>query len=386
MILNESLILFIIFLLLIIHSFFFYPVILILLNRLKSSIHSIKENQNKSLSILIAAYNEEKVIKDRIENLAEQNYDFEKVEVFVGSDNSKDKTDEILLELSQKFKWLKFFSYKQRGGKAGVLNKLINEAKNEIIVFTDANTIFDKDVLKNLVKYFDNNDIGGVCGKLILKSEDSDDNEESRYWSYETMIKQVEGDLGISIAANGGIFAIRKELYTQIPTEKAVTDDLFLSLKVLSKGYKFAYASDARAYENTANSLNEEMQRKIRFSATNFQTLLACKDLLFHKNLLLSYAFWSHKVIRWFLPLLLIFIFISNYLLISFGSFYNLFFILQVIFYAFSFIGFILYKFKIRFMIFTLPYYFYLSNYALVMGFIKFIKGQNSVIWESTKR
>lgn len=386
MILNESLILFIIFLLLIIHSFFFYPVILILLNRLKSSIHSIKENQNKSLSILIAAYNEEKVIRDRIENLASQNYDMDKVEVLIGSDNSFDETDKILFELTQKYKWLKFFSYKQRGGKAGVLNKLINEAKNEIIVFTDANTIFDKDVLKNLVKYFNNNEVGGVCGKLILKSEDSDDNEESRYWSYETMIKQVEGDLGISIAANGGIFAIRKELYTQIPTEKAVTDDLFLSLKVLSKGYKFAYASDARAYENTANSLNEEMQRKIRFSATNFQTLLACKELLFHKNLLLSYAFWSHKVIRWFLPLLLIFIFISNYLLISFGSFYNLFFILQVIFYAFSFIGFILYKFKIRFMIFTLPYYFYLSNYALVMGFIKFIKGQNSVIWESTKR
>lgn len=370
---------------LVLMSFLIYPIILkflaVFVNRKKTTV-----DLNKSISILISAYNEEKVIKDRIENLAEQNYDFEKVEVFVGSDNSKDKTDEILLELSQKYMWLKFFSYKQRGGKAGVLNKLINEAKNEIIVFTDANTIFDKNVLKNLVKYFDNNDIGGVCGKLILKSEDSDENEESRYWSYETMIKQVEGDLGISIAANGGIFAIRKELYTQIPTEKAVTDDLFLSLKVLSKGYKFAYASDARAYENTANSLNEEMQRKIRFSATNFQTLLACKDLLFHKNLLLSYAFWSHKVIRWFLPLLLIFIFISNYLLISFGSFYNLFFILQVIFYAFSFIGFILYKFKIRFMIFTLPYYFYLSNYALVMGFIKFIKGQNSVIWESTKR
>lgn len=370
---------------LVLMSFLIYPIILKFL-----AIFGFRKKNpsalNKSISILISAYNEEKVIKDRIENLAEQNYDFEKVEVFVGSDNSKDKTDEILLELSQKYKWLKFFSYKQRGGKAGVLNKLINEAKNEIIVFTDANTIFDKDVLKNLVKYFDNNDIGGVCGKLILKSEDSDDNEESRYWSYETMIKQVEGDLGISIAANGGIFAIRKEIYTQIPTEKAVTDDLFLSLKVLSKGYKFAYASDARAYENTANSLNEEMQRKIRFSATNFQTLLACKELLFHKNLLLSYAFWSHKVIRWFLPLLLIFIFISNYLLISFGSFYNLFFILQVIFYTFSFIGFILYKFKIRFMIFTLPYYFYLSNYALVMGFIKFIKGQNSVIWESTKR
>lgn len=372
-------------LLLVLMSFLIYPFILKFL-----AIFGIRKKTqydlNKSISILISAYNEEKVIKDRIENLAEQNYDFEKVEVFVGSDNSKDKTDEILLELSQKYKWLKFFSYKQRGGKAGVLNKLINEAKNEIIVFTDANTIFDKDVLKNLVKYFNNNEVGGVCGKLILKSEDSDDNEESRYWSYETMIKQVEGDLGISIAANGGIFAIRKELYTQIPTEKAVTDDLFLSLKVLSKGYKFAYASDARAYENTANSLNEEMQRKIRFSATNFQTLLACKELLFHKNLLLSYAFWSHKVIRWFLPLLLIFIFISNYLLISFGSFYNLFFILQVIFYVFSFIGFILYKFKIRFMIFTLPYYFYLSNYALVMGFIKFIKGQNSVIWESTKR
>jgi cellulose synthase/poly-beta-1,6-N-acetylglucosamine synthase-like glycosyltransferase len=366
-------------------SFFIYPFILkflaVFVNRKKTT-----ADLNKSISILISAYNEEKVIRDRIENLASQNYDMDKVEVLIGSDNSSDETDKILFELTQKYKWLKFFSYKQRGGKAGVLNKLINEAKNEIIVFTDANTIFDNDVLKNLVKYFDDENLGGVCGKLILKSEDSNDNEESRYWSYETLIKQVEGDLGISIAANGGIFAIRKELYTPIPTEKAVTDDLFLSLKVLSQGFKFAYASDAFAYENTANSLNEEMQRKIRFSATNFQTLLACKELLFHKNLLLSYAFWSHKVIRWFLPLLLIFIFISNYFLISFGSIFNLFFILQVIFYAFALIGFILYKFKIRFMIFTLPYYFYLSNYALVMGFIKFIKGQNSVIWESTKR
>jgi len=383
--LNPFFILFLLIAFLIVHSFIGYPIILFFLKKLFSK-NKNPQLKKKSISILIAAYNEEKVIRDRIENLASQNYDMDKVEVIVGSDNSSDETDEILFELTQKYKWLKFFSYKQRGGKAGVLNKLINEAKNEIIVFTDANTIFDNDVLKNLVKYFDDENIGGVCGKLILKSEDSNDNEESRYWSYETLIKQVEGDLGISIAANGGIFAIRKELYTPIPTEKAVTDDLFLSLKVLSQGFKFAYASDAFAYENTANSLNEEMQRKIRFSATNFQTLLACKELLFHKNLLLSYAFWSHKVIRWFLPLLLIFIFISNYFLISFDSIFNLFFILQIIFYAFSFLGFMLYKFKIRFMIFTLPYYFYLSNYALVMGFIKFIKGQNSVIWESTKR
>lgn len=371
--------------LIILSSFLVYPIILKLLTALFGKVR-FSDEYKTTVSVLISAYNEEKVIRQRVENLATQNYDFSKVEVLIGSDNSSDKTDEILEELSQKYSWLKTFPYEQRSGKAGVLNKLINEAKNEIIIFTDANTDFDINVFSNLVKYFDDENIGGVCGKLILKSENSDENEESRYWSYETIIKKSEGDLGISIAANGGIFAIRKELYTEIPTDKAVTDDLFISLKVLSQGFKFAYSHDAIAYENTANSISEEMDRKIRFSATNFQTLLACKELLFNKNILLSYAFWSHKVIRWFLPLFMILIFISNYFLIPSSEIFRLFFFLQIFFYLAAFAGFILAETRTRLLIFTLPYYFYLSNYALVKGFVKFLKGQNSVIWESTKR
>lgn len=366
-------------------SFGLYPFILKIIAKLTKTIKET-ENYRDSVSVLISAFNEEKVIEQRIENLAAQNYDFSQVEVLVGSDNSSDKTDEILTELCKKYNWLKLFSYKQRGGKAGVLNKLIGEAKNNIIVFTDANTDFDKEVFNNLVKYFNDDKIGGVCGKLILKSENFEDNEESRYWSYETIIKKSEGKLGVSIAANGGIFAIRRELYTEIPTKSGVTDDLFISLKVLSKGFKFAYSDEALAYESTAKSLTEEMQRKIRFSATNFQTLISCRELLFNKNLLLSYAFWSHKVIRWMLPLFLLLIFTSNFLLIGNSKFFEIVFYIQISFYSFAFIGYILSKLKLSFLIFTLPYYFYLSNYALVKGFIKFLKGQNSVIWESTKR
>lgn len=374
--------------LLILNSFVIYPAIVYLIGKSKHAV-SKPELFQPTISVLIAAYNEEKVISDRIINLASQNYDLGKVEVFVGSDFSTDATVKILLALKDEFPWLKVHIAEKRKGKAGILNDLIKLASGEILVFTDANTEFHSDVLKNLVEDFADETVGGVCGKLILVDDDkarSDGVEEIKYWKYETVIKHSEGKCGISLAANGGIFAIRKKLYRDIPTEKAVTDDLFISLSVVSQGCKFTYREDAVAYENTGKNLQAEYNRKVRFSATNFETLVYFKSLLFNKNKFLSYAFFSHKVTRWFLPTFLILTFILSWFLSNYSWFILFFFAFQMFFYLLALVGFILSLIKVRNMIFSLPYFFVVSNIAVVEGFIKFLRRKHSVIWQATER
>src|SRR3989339_195451 len=372
----------------VIKSFIIYPAVVLLIGRNKST--KIKsENIQPTISVLIAAYNEEKVISERIKNIASQNYDMSKVEVFVGSDASSDSTDKILLSLKEKYPWLKIYISEKRMGKAGIINNLIKDVKGEILVFTDANTEFHKDALKSIVVDFADKNVGGVCGKLILIDSDkarTDSVEEVKYWKYETIIKRAEGKCGISLSANGGFFAIRKKLYRTIPTEKAVTDDLFISLSVVSQGCKFTYREDAIAYENTGKNLWSEYKRKVRFSATNFQTLVFFKSLLLNKNKFLSYAFFSHKVTRWFLPMLLFLVFVLS-LLLSYSNWIVLnFFFIQLFFYLFALIGFLFSFIKVRIQIFSLPYFFVVSNIAVVVGFIKFINRKHSVIWQSTER
>lgn len=373
---------------LIINSFFLYPLTVYIISKRQTgriTIHGFEP----TLSILIAAHNEEKVIEERIENIASMNYDMNKIEVFIGSDLSTDRTNEILLKAQKKYPWLTVFISETRKGKAGILNELISKVKNEILVFTDANTEFHPDTLRNLVKDFADRKVGGVCGRLVLIDNDlirKDGVEEIKYWKYETIIKRAEGRCGILLAANGGIFAIRKELYKNIPTEKAVTDDLFISLSVIAQDYKFTYREDAIAYENTGKDLTSEYKRKVRFGATNFQTLIYFKKLLLTKNIFVSFAFFSHKVTRWLLPLLLPLIFILSWLLSDEIYLIHKLFFLQIAFYLMAFCGYLLSLIKIRITVFSLPYFFIVSNIAIAEGFIKFLSREHSVIWNPTER
>lgn len=374
--------------LIVLNSFVFYPLVVYLLGS-KTTHDYKKENYEPTVAIMIAAYNEEKVIAQRISNIAEQDYDLNKIKVYVGSDASTDKTNEILTELKKEYAWLDLLLSEKRMGKAGILNELIQKIDSEIIVFTDANTEFQKDTVKNLVDGFVSKEIGGVCGRLVLVDSDemrSDGVEEKKYWQYETFIKNAEGKLGISLAANGGIFAIRRNLYQNIPIDKAVTDDLFISLSIVSQGYKFNYKENAVAYENTGNDLQSEYNRKVRFSATNFQLLANFQHLLFGKNRLLAYAFFSHKVTRWILPFLLLLTLILSYALALYSFIAALFFSLQVFFYFLAAVGFIFSRLKVQISIFSLPYFFVVANTAVAVGYLRFRKRKHSVIWKSTER
>ena len=374
--------------LLIINSFFIYPVVLFIKSK-KQNKPVIDLTYKPNISILIAAHNEEKVIEERIKNLSELNYDLSKIEVFIGSDASTDRTNEILTEQKKKYNWLNIYLSEERKGKAGILNELYKQAQNEILLFTDANTQFTSETLNNIIEDFSDVKVGGVCGRLILVESEkskSEGVEEVEYWKYETMVKKLEGKCGILLAANGGIFAIRRELFEPIPTINAVTDDLFVSLSVIAEGYKFSYRNDAVAYEETGKDVSAEYRRKVRFGATNFQTLIYFKKLLWNKNKFLSYAFFSHKVTRWFLPLLLVLLFLTGAVTADDNDLIRKIFYLQVIIYLLALCGYLLSQIKIRIPFFSIPYFFVISNIAIAEGFIKFIRKKHSVIWKSTER
>lgn len=387
--LNLIQILFFISILFCFNSYLIYPVLVWIIAKLKTESNEIEKEYQPSISILISAFNEEKVIEKRIRNIVDQEYAQDKIEILVGSDCSSDRTNEILKSLEKEISNLKVFLFDYRQGKAGVLNQLVKEAKNDILVFTDANTEFKRDALKNLVKHFYDKEIGGVSGKLTLLDKDSHKKagvEEKNYWEFETFIKKAEGKLGILIGANGGIFAIRKELFEEIPLDKPVTDDFYLSLNVVKKGFKLIYEPKAEAYEEVAKDLNTEFKRKIRFAATNFQTISFFKTLLFNQNFLISYAFWSHKIIRWFLPVILILILILNALLISQNQIFEYLFYLQIFVYAAGLIGYLFIKAGVRIPLLSLLTYFLITNFALLLGLIRFLRKKHSVIWQSTPR
>ncbi|MCG6959908.1 glycosyltransferase family 2 protein [bacterium BMS3Abin03] len=374
---------------LLLHTYIIYPVLILIISSFYKK-HSIKGGkQFPEISILISAFNEEKVIENRVQNIARLDYDFNKLEVIVGSDSSTDKTNLILQDLCKKYHWLKVKIFKNRRGKAAVLNDLVNDSKNPILVFTDANTTFKKDSLVRLVKHFSDVQIGGVCGRLILTEPQrgfNKSNKEKTYWEYETFLKSFEGKMGMLMGANGGIFSIRRILFDEIPINKPVTDDLFITLSILKKKFKFIFDYNAIAYEEVPKEIKSEFNRKVRFAATNFQTLLIFKSLLISKNLLLSFVFWSHKVIRWIMPFALVLIFLINILLIGYSEIFLKLFYFQVIVHSLSIIGYFLSLLRIRLPLITLIFFFNFTNLALFIGFFRFLFRKHSYIWESTPR
>jgi cellulose synthase/poly-beta-1,6-N-acetylglucosamine synthase-like glycosyltransferase len=370
------------------YTYLIYPILIKLISLFFNKTN-IKHENILTVSILISAYNEEKVIEQKIENISRLNYDFNKVEVLIGSDCSEDNTNKILEECKKRYKWLSVYLFDERRGKALVLNDLVKNSKNDILVFSDADTIFDLDILTFLSSHFNDQKVGGVSGRIILSEPKKNFNpsiEEKLYWGYEDFIKNSEGKCGIVISANGGNYAIRRNLFINIPTEKAVTDDLFTTLAILKQGFKFLNDYNAVAYEDIANEVIDEYKRKIRYAATNFQTLAYFQELVFNKNILISLALWSHKIFRWITPILFFLILFFNSLLYNYNKYINIFLYMQLAFYLFALLGYILQKYRIRFRFFTFPFYFVFTNIAMSVGFINFVFGKHTAYWQSTPR
>lgn len=371
------------------HSYVLFPITLNSWARKKHTnfITYGPEDYLPFVSIVVSAYNEEKVIERRITNIFNSTYPLNKIEILVGSDGSNDNTNDILKKLGESNPKLRLFLFDQRSGKGNVLNKLVHEAKGEILLLTDAKVEFSNQAIFELAKNFKNTEIGIVGGNLINKKvrQDGISIQEDKFMSREIHIKYNEGVLwGTTMGVYGACYAIRKELFPVIPESFAV-EDFYITMRVLEKKYKSIIELKAECYEDVPNFLNEEFRRKVRISSGNFQNLGTFLHLIFKFNSL-AFTFISHKVIRWLGPFIILAAFILNLFLLSMCQLYTVVFAVQLLLIIIPIIDFFLHKIHLHIIPLRFVTHFYTMNLALLIGFVKYLKGVKTNVWEPTKR
>lgn len=366
------------------YSYFGYYLFLLIYSKIFKKKYIYEESYYPKVSMIIAAYNEEKVISEKIINCLNIDYPSDKIEFIIGSDGSTDRTNEIVESFDDSR--IKFFPFDERRRKVSVVNEIIDYAEGEILVFSDANTIYGNDALKNLVRYFADEKVGGVCGELILKKyKNISAADEITYWNYENRLKFLESNFHSVIGATGGIYAIRKGLYEKLPEDKFITHDFFTSMNVLKKGMKFIYSNNAVAEEFSAPTIKGEFRRKVRIAFHNFNGLSYICGLLSPFKGKVAFQLWSHKISRWFLPFIFILNFIFTGLLTNIILF-KVVFILYIVFFILGFIGWIFERGGIYISVFSIPYYLITVNFALIVGFFRFIFKLDKNVWKKVER
>lgn len=370
------------------YTYLGYPLFFFVLNKLfySNSDRPHSENYYKpSVSILVAAYNEEKVIQEKIENCSRLDYPQDLLNIWIASDGSVDKTNEIVNTYSGKDARIHLLEF-SRTGKSGILNKAMTSIKSDIVVFSDANTLYANDVLNKLVMHFSDKMVGCVCGRLIYRNpgEVISGKGESFYWRYETALKKLESTSGYVAGANGAIYAIRRELFEPLPS-KTINDDFMISMQIVKKGYKCLYEENAIAYEDVAPTMESEFNRHVRDGAGHYLAIYPLLGLLNPFLGMRSLIYWSHRFLRWAAPFILILLFIANGFLLE-RVFYKGLFILHVGFYLLAIVGLMSIKSKRLPFFMYIPFYFCNLNLALLVGFINVVTGRQKTTWERTER
>jgi|TARA_B100001971_G_C18234282_1_gene566060 cellulose synthase/poly-beta-1,6-N-acetylglucosamine synthase-like glycosyltransferase len=372
----------------IIYAYLGYPIVLYMLSILfnyKKINSGNAINKWPGVDLLIAAYNEEKVIHSKIENSINLDYPSDKFNIWIASDGSSDRTNEIVRKYEATNKNVHLLEFK-RTGKSGVINRSMNILNAEIVVFSDANTEYSKDVIKKLIRHFQDPNIGCVSGRLKYRNPGKTMSGigESVYWRYETALKKLESKIGFVAGANGAVYAIRKNLFEPLH-KNTINDDFTESMTIVKKGYMSIYEEKAMVFEDVAPSMQSEFKRHIRDGAGHYIAIIHLLGLLNPFLGMKSFIYYSHRIFRWMVPFLLIFIFIINILLLN-NFIYQALFIFQCIFYMSAIIGWIgnNYK-KIPFIIY-IPFYFCNLNLALFLGFIKAVTNKQKPTWERTER
>jgi len=365
---------------LLVYSYLIYPLIL-RLTVVPKEIKLTAPEQWPSVDIIIAAYNEESCIKERIENALAQDYKG-KLQILVASDGSQDNTGNIIESFN--CDKVEAYNFEVNRGKISVLNDLVAKSCADVLVFTDANTDFNVDAVTILVESFSGN-VGAVSGELILETEDGNQNLDGLYWRYEQFLKKCESELGSLLGANGAIYALKRELYLPLSTD-TIVDDFCIVMNVKKQGYDVVYNDTAIAKEEVAPSLGDEVGRRIRIGIGNYKAFFANLWALSPTKGLLSWCYCSHKVLRWFAPHLMLIAFISNVFLLE-HIIYVYLFIAQIVFYVIAWQGNkrINNNQKVNGIVAIISF-FVSMNVALGQGFIRFCKGHKNGGWKRTAR
>lgn len=341
------------------------------------------------VTLLVAAYNEEEVVDEKMKNSLALDYPKGKLKWVWVTDGSNDATNEKLKAYPE----AEILYQPERQGKTAALNRAIGEVKTPIVVFTDANTMINKEAIREIVRAFMDEKVGCVAGEKRIAVKEKDNaaaGGEGIYWKYESTLKRLDGRLYSAMGAAGELFAIRTELFEKMEKD-TLLDDFILSLRIVQRGYKIAYCSTAYAMEAGSADMKEEEKRKVRIAAGGLQSIWRLRALLnpFRYGMV-SFQYISHRVLRWSItPIAFFALFPLNLILVGldYGNWlYKIILLLQILFYALGAWGYDLSTRQIKNKILYIPYYFLFMNINVIRGVFYLRKKKGNGAWEKAKR
>ena len=349
-----------------------------------------------NVTLAIPAYNEMSCIEAKVKNTFSLDYPVNKLEILFVTEGSNDGTTEYIKSLMTKYSNLQMIGGDIRRGKIEAMNMAIKTIKTSIVIFTDANTNLNNQVIRNIVRHFQDPNVGAVAGEKRIEIEGSEAAAgagEGLYWKYESFLKKLDTQLYSVVGAAGELFAVRTHLFGEVEKD-TLLDDFMVSLRIAADGFRVIYEPDAYASERPSFSIQDEMKRKIRIASGGFQSIARLGFLWnIFKYGLLSFQYISHRALRWAVaPFCLPFIFIINIALIFVTDtalnplLYKFFLVGQLSFYTMAIVGFYLENMKIRIKLLFVPFYFSFMNYCAIKGYLRYRKGLTSGIWEKVKR
>lgn len=385
-----------IFLLIIIYTYIGYGILLFVIIKIRRFFKignkvATNASYEPQVTLFITAYNEKDYVTVKMKNTLELEYPKEKMNIIWVTDGSDDGTPDLL----KGYPHTTVHHLDERNGKIGAMNRGIGFVKTPIVIFSDANTNLGKESIRRIVNLFGNPKVGCVSGEKRIINKESDVASgagEGIYWKYESALKKWDAELYSVVGAAGELFAIRTKLYQHVEKD-TLLDDFMISLRVAQDGYTIQYDPEAYAIETASANVKEELKRKIRISAGGIQSIVRLRSLLnIFKYGTLSFQYISHRVLRWTLtPLCLVLLIpVLSIIAINEGVFsfklYPILFWLQVLFYGAALLGWFLENRETRIKILFIPYYFFIMNLSVVLGFFRYMKKSQSVNWERAKR
>ncbi len=360
-----------------------YPILMFLLSRLYR--HPVRRAAIlPSVSIIIAARNEEDSIAEKLENALSLNYPADKLEIIVASDASTDRTDEIVRGFAARGVIL--HRQEERQGKTRAQHRAVSISAGEILIFSDATTIYEPDVIHKIVRNFADPIVGCVAGQLVyINGKSSAVGTGCRsYWSYEKMLKRCESSFGSLIGVSGCLYAVRRSCHAKLACD--MIDDFVIATEIHLQGLRTVYEPEAISLEDTNHRTKDEMRMRVRVIQQTISVLYRYREVLnLRQHGLFAFQLLCHKVMRYLVPVFIFFAFVANWFAWEGNNIYKYTFIAQGAGYILAIAAGIGDRFKVRLGVIAIPYYFTLVNFATVVAFIKFLRGDSQAVWEPVR-
>jgi cellulose synthase/poly-beta-1,6-N-acetylglucosamine synthase-like glycosyltransferase len=336
------------------------------------------------VTFLITAYNEEHSIAAKLKNTLHLDYPGEKLEVIVASDGSTDSTDTVVKQFHDQGVILN--RVEGRVGKTETQNQTVAKATGDIIIFSDATTSYKEDAIRKIVRNYADPQVGAVSGRYeyINPTGAAVGLGTVLFWKYENLIKRLQTRIQTITGCCGCIYSVRRDLYEPLPRD--IISDLVEPLKILEKGFRISFEPEAVAYEETTETSKEEFGMRVRVISRGMNGLWYMRNLFNpFKYGFISFQLFSHKVLRWMIPFMLPLLLMSNFLLVG-KLFYNLCFIIQVLFYLGAGAGYLLDRSGKKAKLLALPLYYCVVNAASITAFFRTVTGKKSIVWETVRQ